>query len=63
MTMRSAGHIIQSSLLIKNMANKGLKISGKDVRKQIEAAKLEVSRQLYAELAIKFAKSKAHGIA
>jgi len=33
------------------------KISGKDARKQLEAAKLEVSRQLYAELSEKFAKS------
>jgi len=45
------------------MANRELKISGKDARKQVEAAKLEVSRQLYAELAAKFSKSKNHRIA
>ncbi len=42
------------------MAKRERKISSKEIRRQFEEAKLEVSKQLYDELASKFARPKPH---
>jgi len=42
------------------MVTKEQKMSSEEIKRQFRAAKLEVSRQLYKELAAEFAKVKSH---
>lgn len=42
------------------MATKEIKFSSEEIKRQFRAAKLEVSRQLYKELAAEFSRSGSH---
>lgn len=42
------------------MATKERELSSKEIKRQFRAAKLEVSRQLYKELATEFARPESH---